>query len=210
MKLYGYWRSSSAYRVRIALNLKGLEVEHVPVHLVRDGGEQHSDAYAKVNPAARVPALELDDGRVLTQSLAIIDYLDRLQPEPALLPGDEVARARCLAFAQAIACDIQPLGNLSVLNFVKDELGGDPKSWAAHWIGAGFKALEASVGDCGPFLFGEGPTLAEVCLAPQIYNARRFALDMAAYPRLEAADEAANALDAFARAAPENQADAPR
>lgn len=214
MKLYGYWRSSASYRVRIALNVKGLAYETVPVHLVRDGGEQHSEAYRALNPNARVPSLVLDDGRALTQSMAIIAYLDETAPEPPLLPVDPVARARCRAFADVIACDIQPLGNLAVLKYVKTTLDAGQEgadAWARHWIARGFAALEAlaaaEAGD-GPFLFGDGPTLAEIVLVPQVYNARRFAVDMTAYPRLAAADAAARALPAFRNAAPETQPDA--
>ncbi len=210
MKLYGYWRSSSAYRVRIALNLKGIEVDHAPVHLVKDGGQQHGEAFRRLNPAERVPALEIDDGTVITQSLAIIAYLDETRPEPPLLPSTPTERAACRAFALAVACDIQPLGNLSVLQHVKNELGGDPAAWAARWITLGFGALEsaAATRGGGPFLFGGAPTLAEICLVPQVYNARRFDIDMDAFPHLQSADEAARATPAFAAAAPERQADA--
>lgn len=215
MKLYGYWRSSSAYRVRIALNLKGLAVEHAPVHLARDGGEQFSDPYRAVNPAARVPALVLDDGRVLTQSLAIIDYLDSQWPDPPFAPGDAVRQAEIRSVAYAIACDIQPLGNLAVLKHVRAAYGLEDEgvnAWARHWIETGFAALEtaaAARGVEGPFLFGPEPTLAEVCLTPQVYNARRFGVDMSRFPRLAACDEAARASPAFAAADPAKQPDAP-
>lgn len=219
MKLYGYWRSSSAYRVRIALNLKGVEVSHVPVHLARDGGEHNTPAYRALNPAARVPCLVLDDGRALTQSLAIIDYLETLRPAPALLPADPFERARVRAFAETIACDIQPLGNLSVLAHLRAELGQDDAetaaraaAWAAHWIARGFTALEETLVRAGPpqaFAFGDAPTLADVVLTPQMYNARRFGVDLAPFPRLAALDETARAHPAFAAAAPERQVDAP-
>jgi len=218
MKLYGYWRSSASYRLRIALNIKGLAYDHEAVHLVKDGGQQLSSAYRALNPNARVPTLVLDDGEALTQSMAILDYLEEAYPEPSFLPGDPIARAHCRAFAQLIACDIQPLANLSVLRYVKETLGADKAcadAWAAHWTTRGLAALEelavraaAKTSGKGAFLFGDGPTLAEITLVPQLYNARRIALDLEAYPRLLAADEAARGLAPFAAAAPESQLDA--
>ncbi len=214
MKLYGYWRSTASYRVRIALAMKGLEVEHAPVHLVRDGGEQHKPDYRALNPAGRVPVLVLDDGTALNQSLAIIEYLDAQWPEPPFLPGDALTQARIRATALTIACDMQPLGNLSVLQRVRDAYGQDDAgvaAWARHWIELGFAALEKDAdvrGGPGPFLFGDAPSLAEIMLVPQVYNAHRFGADMTRYPRLAAADAAARATPAFQAAEPGAQADA--
>ncbi len=214
MKLFGYWRSTSSYRLRIALNIKGIAVEHTPVNLVKDGGEQFRDEYHAVNPAHRVPALVLDDATALTQSLAVIEYLEEIQPAPALLPGDAVARAKIRSFADVIGCDVQPLGNIGVLNHLRAAHGADDagvKAWAAEWIRRGFDALEevaAREGGHGPFIFGDGPTLAEVTLVPQMFNAIRFGVDLSDYPRLRAADEAARALGPFIEAAPDNQPDA--
>lgn len=210
MKLHGYFRSGAAYRVRIALNLKGLpSVEHVPHHLRK--GEQREPGYLALNPQGLVPTLELDDGTVLTQSLAIIDWLEETRPEPPLLPRDPMARARVRAFALAIACDTHPVQNLKVLNRVR-ALGMDDAAvtaWAAEVNGEGLAACETLIaGEPGPFCFGTTATLADVCLVPQLVNARRFGLDLSRFPRLLAAERAANALPAFADAAPERQADA--
>lgn len=216
MKLYGYWRASSPHRVRIALALKGVAVEHVPVNLIKQGGAQHDAAYRALNPSERVPALLLDDGRALTQSLAIIEWLEETYPEPALLPADPVARAQVRAFAMTVACEIQPYQNLATLARLKEQFAADDaglKAWVAHWIEAGLAALEAGAvarGGAGPFLFGDGPTLAEVFLAPQFNAARRWGADVSRVPRLAAAEEAASALPAFIAAAPENQPDAPQ
>lgn len=204
---YEYWRSSAAYRVRIALNLKGVDYRAESVHLVRDGGEQHKAAYRAVNPQGLVPALRLPDGTVLTQSLAIIEYLDETVPEPPLVPGDAVERARIRGLAEAVACDIHPLNNLRVLQYLKRTLGQEQAAidaWYRHWIETGFAALEAEAARHDrPFLCGDAPTLADICLVPQVYNARRYAVDLAPYPRLAAIDAAARALPAFAKAAPE-------
>lgn len=213
MKLYGYFRSSTSYRVRIALNLKGLPCEQVPVHLVRDGGQHLSDAYRAINPAAAVPSLVLADGTVLTQSLAICEYLDEICPQPPLLPPDALGRARVRAFAQGIACDIHPVDNLRVLKYL-GALGHDEdarNTWYRHWVTEGFRALEAMVAghpSTGRHVQGDTPTLADICLVPQMYNARRFHVDLAPYPTLCRLDEAARALPAFAAAAPEVQPDA--
>lgn len=213
MKLYTYFRSSAAYRVRIALELKGLAWEAVPVHLVRGGGEQHQAAYLRLNPAGLVPALE-DDGRILTQSLAIIEYLDETHPAPPLLPADAAGRARVRAIAQAIACDIHPLNNLRVLQYLKREFGiGDAQrdAWYRHWVGVGLAAVEAMLaGDArtGAFCHGDAPTLADCCVVPQVFNARRFDCDLSALPTVTRIAERCEALEAFRLAAPEHQPDA--
>ena len=213
LKLYGYWRSSAAYRVRIALGLKGLPYENVSVHLVRDGGEQRKPKYKRVNPQGRVPALE-HDGRVLTQSLAIIEYLDETAPEPALLPPDAAGRARVRALAQLIACDIHPLNNLRVLQYLGGKLGASEDArndWYRYWITDGFEALEALLAgspETGRYCHGDTPGLADVLLVPQVYNARRYQCDLAPYPTIARIDEACNAMPAFERARPERQPDA--
>lgn len=209
MQLHGYFRSSAAYRVRIALNLKGLGVTHVPHHLRK--GEQRDAGYLTLNPQGLVPTLTLDDGTQLTQSLAIIEWLDETHPEPPLLPADPLRRARVRAFAQAIACDIHPVQNLKVLTRLRAQgaTADDVTAWAA-WINAeGLAACERLAADePGPFCFGAAPTLADLCLVPQLANARRFGVDVSAFPRLLVADTAARALPAFADAAPERQSDA--
>jgi maleylacetoacetate isomerase len=210
VKLYSYFRSSAAYRVRIALNLKGIAYETVPVHLVRDGGEQKKPAFKAINPQMRVPALELDDGAILTQSPAILDYLEEVYPSPPLLPGDPVVRAKVRAVADIVGCDIHPLNNLPVLGYIKTEFGQDQAavdSWYAHWISVGFKAIEQLI-DPGPFAFGGTPGLADVFLVPQVFNARRFKVSLKAFPGICAAEQACLALPAFANAAPDNQPDA--
>lgn len=207
-RLYGYYRSSAAYRVRIALNLKGLSVVHVPVHLRK--GEQQGAAYRAKNPQAMVPWFE-DDQIALGQSLAIIEYLEETHPTPALLPADHVLRAHARELAYIIACDIHPIGNLRVLKKLKADYGTESEgaaAWNRHWISLGFAAFEAKLGQtAGRFAVGDTPTLADICLVPQLYNARRFGLDLTPYPRLVAIDEAARALPEFAQAAPENQPD---
>ena len=209
MKLHGYFRSSAAWRTRIALNLKGLDVEHVSHHLRH--GEQRNPTYLALNPQGLVPTLELDDGTVLTQSLAIIEWLDETHPEPALLPKAPLERARVRAFAQAIACDTHPVQNLKVLARLR-ELGlaeEKVQEWAAWVNREGLSACETLIKDeKGPFCFGDVPTLADLCLVPQLANARRFGVDVSAYPRLLKAEAAAKALPAFANAAPEKQPDA--
>lgn len=213
--LYSYWRSSAAYRVRIALNLKRIDYAVAPVHLVKDGGEQHHGAYMALNPLQLVPTI-VDGDKVLRESLAIIEYLEEKYPEaPRLLPRDAVARARVRALAQMVACDIHPLGNLRVLQYLQRELGADDEqklAWSRHWIEVGFKAIEAVLADeghAGEFCEGNAPTLADCCLVPQVYNARRFGVPLDAYPTIVRIDEACRALDAFRRAAPEAQPDAP-
>lgn len=213
MKLYTYWRSSAAYRVRIALGLKGIDCELVPVDL--RAGAQRSAEYTTRNPQGLVPLLELDDGRRIGQSLAILEYLEETYPQPALLPGEAFARARVRQLALIVACEIHPLNNLRVLNWLRDELGvqeADRLRWYRHHVARGLEALEALVaGDPGrgAFCHGDAPTLADVCLVPQIYNARRFQCDLSPFPVLTAIDARCAALDAFARAAPERQPDAP-
>jgi maleylacetoacetate isomerase len=210
VKLYGYFRSSAAYRVRIALNLKNLPHDHESVHLTRDGGRQWSAAFRAINPQRRVPALALSSGEVLIQSLAIIEYLDEIHSEPPLLPADPIARAQVRAFAQVIACDIHPLNNTSALNYLKGPLRHDQAAadeWYRHWVAQGFEALEALV-QPGPYAFGAHVTLADICLVPQVFNARRFKVDMAQYPKLAAVDATCATLPAFEKARPENQVDA--
>lgn len=208
VRLYSYWRSTAAYRARIALNLKGIDHEIVPVNLV--AAEHRGEVYGQRNPQKLVPFLE-DGDLGIAQSQAIIEYLDEQYPEPRLYPGTAAHRARVRAFAAAIACDIHPLNNLRVLKYLKDTLGhgqDDVDGWYAHWIRKGFAALELAAGD-GPCVFGDAVTAADVFLVPQMYNARRFDVDTADFPRLCAIDAHCRALGAFAAAAPENQADAP-
>jgi maleylacetoacetate isomerase len=202
IRLYGYWRSSAAYRVRIALALKGVAHEAIEVNLA--AGEQRGDAFRARNPQGLVPALEVA-GTVIGQSLAIIDYLDATWPEPPLVPREPLARAQVLAQALVIAADIHPIDNLRVLNRLTEQFGADQAAkddWYRHWIAQGFAALEAIAGD-GPFLGGDAPNLADICLVPQMYNARRFDLPLSAYPRLVAADAAALAIPAIAAVQPD-------
>lgn len=202
MLLYDYFRSSAAYRVRIALNLKGLAYERRDVKLLED--QQRSPEHLARNPQGFVPALEVE-GRVLTQSLAIIDWLDAKHPEPRLIPADLDARAEALAQALVVGADIHPLNNLRVMRWLKHELGADDAkrdAWTRHWIAEGFAALEAMAGD-GPFLGGDAPNIADVFLVPQMFNARRFATPLDAYPKLVRADAAAQQLEAFAAAHPD-------
>ena len=212
--LYTYYRSSAAYRVRIALNLKGMPYTAVPVHLVKDGGQHRSAAYRARNPQALVPAFELEDGTVLTQSLAIMEYLDEVQPEPALLPADAIGRARVRALAQAIACDLHPVNNLRVLQYLSQQLGISAKqkdAWYRHWVATGLQGLEALLADhpsTGRFCHGDTPTLADCCLVPQLYNARRFQCPLDAYPTIQRIAAACETLPAFQQAAPEVQPDA--
>lgn len=211
MKLYTYWRSSAAYRVRIALNLKQVGYDSVPVHLVRDGGEQLTAAYRAVNPAALVPALRISDDATLTQSLAIIEYLEETYPAPRLLPADPVGRARVRAAALLIAADIHPINNLRVTQYLKTQLTlGEQEvvTWMRHWMRTGLEAYAQLVEPATPFSFGDMPTLADICLVPQLYNARRWGLDFAGLERLLAIEESCRAIAAFADAAPERQADA--
>lgn len=215
--LYGYWRSSAAYRVRIALNLKGLDYETRPVHLVRDGGGQHAPDYRALNPQELVPCL-LDGDRAIPQSLAIMEYLDEIHPEleTALLPVDARGRARVRALAQAVACDIHPLGNLRVLQQLEAQFGASEEQraeWSRHWISEGFRAIEAMLADnaaTGRYCHGEAPGMADACLVPQVYNALRWKLPLDGYPTIRRIHRACSELEAFRRAAPEAQADAPQ
>ena len=211
MKLYTYFRSSAAYRVRIALGLKGVTAERIPVHLRRQ--EQAAPGFAAVNPQRFVPAL--DTGKaVLTQSLAIIEYLEETVPRPPLLPADSVGRARVRAMAQLIACDIHPINNLKVMIHLRDvlEIGEDARTaWSCHWIAEGFAALESLLAgspDTGSFCHGDSPGLADICLVPQIHNATRVGCPLDPYPTIRRVHAACQALDAFAGAAPDRQADA--
>jgi maleylacetoacetate isomerase len=213
MRLYDYFRSSAAYRVRIALNLKGITPDaRTHVHLRM--GSQRAQDYLALNPQGLVPALALDDGRVLTQSLAIIEYLEETHPEPPLLPQDPAERARVRAIALQIACDIHPLDNLRVLNYLIGTMGASREQkdgWYRYWIDVGFEALEKSLARdaaTGRFCHGDHPTLADICLVPQIANARRFDIDLSPYPTLIRIEAACNALPAFAEAAPARQPDA--
>ena len=213
MKLYSYFRSSAAYRVRIALNIKGLAYETVPVHLTRRGGEQLAPGYRKLNPQALVPVLQ-DGGRLFTQSLAIIEYLDEVHPQTPLLPRGPAARARVRGLALAVACDLHPLNNLRVLNYLTGPMGlGDDarRAWYHHWIAEGLGALEATLAsdrETGGFCHGDAPGLADCCLVPQLANAHRFKCDVSPYPTLLKIEKNCQALEAFQRAAPEQQPDA--
>jgi len=209
-KLYGYWRSSASYRVRLALGLKNISVEHIPVNL--KAGEQQSDTHQARNPQKLVPVMELEDGTRLTQSLAIIDYLEETVPTPALLPSNPALKAKVRAASHAIAADIAPIQNLRVLKYIRAEFGQDDggvKKWAAHWISEGFEAVERLVRESDkPFLHRSEPGYFECCLIPQIYNARRFGVDMGRFPALATIDELLRTHPAFISALPENQKDA--
>ncbi len=208
MKLYSFFRSSAAFRVRIALGLKGLAYETLPIQLTR--GEHRAEAFHSVNPQRRVPALVLDDGTVLIQSLAIIEYLDEMHPQPPLLPADPLARAKARAVAGIIGADIHPVNNSGVLKALREQFGADEaqiNAWVAHWILEGFAAVEALI-EPGPFAFGSAPGVADICIVPQVYNARRFKVPLEDFPKIVAIDAMALRLPAFAAAAPEAQPDA--
>lgn len=210
MNLYTYFRSSAAYRVRIALNLKGLQYDMVPIHLTKDGGQQRKPEFQKVNPQMRVPALELSSGSVLTQSLAIIEYLDDIEPEPPFLPADALERANVRALAQVVACDIHPLNNLITLQYLKRGLKQEQTEidvWYHHWVTEGFKALEQMLKP-GPYAYGAHVTLADICLVPQVFNARRLKVPLDAFPKIVAVEQACLKQPAFDKARPENQPDA--
>ncbi len=204
MKLYNYFRSSASFRVRIALQLKGLPYEYVPVHLAK--GEHKQPEFASLSPEGLVPLLEIDDGLRLTQSMAIIEYLDEAHPQPALLPGDAAARARVRALAQIVACEIHPLNNLRVLKYLVHELKTEEaakNAWYQHWVALGLQAYEARLVEMpGAFSHGDSPTLADCCLVPQIFNAQRFDCDLSPYPRTMAVFNACMQLPAFQQAQP--------
>ena len=213
LKLYTYWRSSAAYRVRIALALKGVAYDSVPVSLAPDILAHRQADYQAINPQMRLPSLKVGED-ILVQSMAILEWIEETFTEPALLPTDPIQRAQCRAFAQLIVSDIHPLQNSSILGILRNEMGaGDAqvRSWIHGVMQRGFEALEALSANrpAGPFLFGEAPGLAEICLVPQLYNARRFEVDLAPYPRLLELEAAASALPALEAARPENQPDAP-
>lgn len=214
LTLYDYWRSSACYRVRIALNLKGLAYAQKPVHLVRDGGEQHGAEHRERNPQELVPVLT-DGGRVLRQSLAIVEYLDESFPGASLLPATARSRARVRALAQLVACDIHPLNNLRVMQYLEHEFGApqpERERWMQHWMEQGLTAFEcllagdASTGSCCD---GDEPTLADICLVPQVYNANRFGVDLTPYPLIRRVNAHCLSLPAFDAARPERQPDAP-
>ncbi len=213
LRLYSYWRSSASHRVRIVLQLKGLTYEYLPVHLAHEGGEQFSAAYRALNPQSRVPSLETADG-VLTQSMAIMEWLEETYPEPALLPRAAAARARVRAMAQLLVADVQPLQNVAVTRYLQERLHQDEtaiNAWRREWVGRGLAALEdllAREPERGDFCVGSRPTLADACLVPQCASARRFGVELAAWPLIAGIEKACNAIEAFQRAAPEQQSDA--
>jgi len=215
LRLYSYWRSSAAYRVRIGLNLKGLSYETVPVHLLRDGGEQFRPEYVQANPQKLVPVLEHGQ-RLYRQSLAILEYIDEVWPTPPLLPSIARDRARIRGLAQLVACDVHPLNNLRVLRYFEQEWHvpqPERDHWVRHWIEQGFAAFEAMLQDhpaTGSFCDGHSPTLADCCLVPQVYNARRFGVDLSPYPTIVAIESACLVMPEFQAAAPERQPDAPQ
>jgi maleylpyruvate isomerase len=210
VKLYSYFRSSAAYRVRIALNLKGIAYETAPVHLIKDGGHNKRPEFRAVNPQMRVPVLVTPAGDTLIQSLAIIEYLDETHPEPPLLPKDPLGRAKARALADLIACDIHPLNNTGPLRYLKNAMGQEQSAidaWYHHWILSGFEALEVLL-EAAPYACGKAVTLADVCVVPQVANARRLKVPLDRFPKIVAVDAACVALPAFERARPENQPDA--
>lgn len=209
LTLYTYWRSTTAYRVRAALNLKGVAYEQTTVDLL--GGEQYGDAYQAINPSSGVPTLILEDGTTLTQSLAIIDYLDAIYPDPPMLSGDPADRARQLAVALVVATDIHPVNNLGVLGQLQARFGAsadDKRDWMQHWMAKGFAAVEAMLPDRDGFAFGDAPDLADLCIVAQCVNAHRWGLSLAPYPKVARVEAACLAVPAIVAAAPENQPDA--
>ena len=213
LALYTYFRSSAAYRVRIALNLKGLDADHRFIHLLKDGGQQHGEAYRAINPQQLIPTL-IDNGHAIAQSLAIVEYLEETHPEPPLLPKGALARARVRQIAYAVACDIHPVNNLRVLQQLKRNFAAteDQRAeWQKHWIALGFTAIEsllANAPETGVYCHGDAPSLADICLIPQMANARRVNLDLAPYPTLTRIEQSALANPAFAAAQPKEQRDA--
>jgi maleylacetoacetate isomerase len=210
LKLYSYFRSSAAYRVRIALNLKGLAYETLPVHLVKDGGHNRRPEFRAVNPQMRIPALIAPTGDMLIQSLAIIEYLDETHPDPPLLPKNPIARAQARAFAEISACDIHPLNNVGTLRYLRREMHQEQSAidaWYHHWVIDGFEAIEALM-QPAPYACGGHVTMADLCLVPQVYNARRLKVPLEKFPKIVGIEAACLALPAFDRARPENQPDA--
>jgi maleylacetoacetate isomerase len=213
LTLHSYFRSSASYRVRIALNLKGLPYTYALVHLLKDGGQQHTADYQRVNPAQLVPTL-VDDGHAIGQSLAIMEYLEETHPEPPLMPRDALGRARVRSLAQSVACEIHPLNNLRVLQYLDNDLKVNETTkatWYRHWISLGFTAIEAMLANSpstGTYCHGNTPGLADCCLIPQISNSRRFDTPLDAFPTIQRIEQACLALDAFAKAAPQLQPDA--
>ncbi|MGC1356075.1 MAG: maleylacetoacetate isomerase [Xanthobacteraceae bacterium] len=210
MKFYSYFRSSAAYRVRIALNLKGIAYDTIPIHLIKDGGRHRQAEYRAVNPQMRVPTLIAPTGEVLVQSLAIIEYLEEIEPDPPLLPKDPIARAHVRALADIVACDIHPMNNLGPLRYLKHQMHQEQPAidaWYHHWVVDGFTALETLVRP-GPYSFGADVTLADVFLIPQVANARRLKVPLEAFPNIVGIEAACLKLSAFDRARPENQPDA--
>lgn len=212
LKLYSYWRSTAAYRVRIALNLKRLSYQTIPVHLVKDGGEQHKPEYREKNPQGLVPLLD-DNGQLISQSMAICEYLDETHEGPNLLPDEPFLKAQVRSLCQAIACDIHPINNLRILQYLKGELGISDEAkdtWYQHWIQQGFSAIEQQLSEnaTGDFAFGDEPTLADAFIVAQVYNARRFEISLDNYPRIVAIEQHCLTLDAFKDAQPESQPDA--
>lgn len=213
MQLFNYWRSSASYRVRIALQLKQLPYEYIAVHLVKDGGEQFGTAYKAINPQSRVPSLQVD-GQIITQSMAIMEWLEETHPQPSLLPGDAFARARIRSLAQILVADVQPLQNVAVMRYLLDVLKQDQatvKTWMLEWMARGMSAFESRLQSdaiTGTFCHGDTPTLADACLVPQLYAARRFGLDLEPYPHMVRIDAHCQSLAAFKAAAPGVQPDA--
>ena len=209
MKLYSYWRSTTSYRVRAALNLKGLKYETLPVDLV--AGDQRATGYKELNPGAGVPTLVLDDGTVLTQSMAILEYIDATWPEPRLIPQDPLQRARVMAAAQTVAMDIHPVNNLRLIAQLKSRFDATPEqatAWMCHWMKEGFTAVESLVSDDTDFAFGEQPDIADLCIVAQVYNARRWGVDLAAFPNISRIESNALKVPAIAAAHPDQQPDA--
>lgn len=209
MKLYSYWRSTASYRVRVGLHLKGIPFETIPVNLF--DGEQFAEPFRSLVPSASVPALAFEDGTVLTQSLAILDYLENIEPEPPLLPAEPMLRARVLAASQLIAADIHPVNNLSVVNRLKRAFGAGTEQtveWMRHWMTDGFRALQSILPDDTPFTFSDRPLLSDICLVAQFYNAHRWGVDLAPFSRLTEIETRCLALPAFVAAHPESQPDA--
>jgi len=209
MKLYSYWRSTTSYRVRAALNLKGLVYETVPIDLVV--GDQRDDGYAELNPGKGVPTLVLDDGTVLTQSMAILDYIDATWPNPQLIPIDPLQRAKVMAVADTIALDVHPVNNLRLIGQLKSRFGATPEQatdWMCHWMKEGFAAVEALLPKSDVFAFGAAPNIADICITAQVYNARRWGVDLKDFPNIARIEQLCLNQSAFADAHPDNQPDA--